>query len=283
MDSLVIPLVSIIIPCYNQGRYLSESLESVFLQSYKNWECIIINDGSTDETEDVAHSYVSKDARFKYIKTQNSGLSASRNTGIKNADGNFIQLLDADDLIEQDKLKSAITLYLSGTINAHAIVYSSMRYFEDKQPSELKILGRDNFIAHIELKQDDELKSQKDLLRSRNPFVISAPLYPLSLFDEVGYFDEIMSALEDWDFHLRCEDAGYRFHHQYEPRSRTLIRLHNNSMMRDQKLLDENFYKLNLKHVLITAEPVKRASFIKRLFRAATPPIIVKLLKIDLS
>jgi hypothetical protein len=154
-----------------------------------------------------------------------------------------------------------------------------MRYFEDKDPKLLKILGRQDFIAHIEAKQEDDLTSQQELLVARNPFVISAPMYPASLFKTVGDFDESLRALEDWDFHIRCVSAGYKFHHYYSNSSRTLIRLHDSSMMRDQKLLDENFFRLISKHNLRTITPAKKELLIKTVLRQITPPIISKAVK----
>ena len=243
-------LVSIIVPCYNQGRYLSETLESIISQKFTNWECIIINDGSTDNTEKISLQFAEKDHRIKYLKQINGGLSNARNSGLKQAKGNFIQLLDADDLIQENKISSNLELYLSNSLDSKIIVYSSMRYFEDDQKSTLKILGRDNFIAHVELKQEDASISQKELVFTKNPFVISAPLYPKTMFDEIGCFDETLTALEDWDLHLRCVAQGFKFHHQYQSQGLTLIRLHNSSMMRNPGLLDENFGKVNRKHHL---------------------------------
>jgi glycosyltransferase involved in cell wall biosynthesis len=80
-------MVSVIVPCYNQARYLSEALQSVILQSYSNWECIIVNDGSTDNTENVALKFQEDDERFRYIKKENGGLSSARNHGLSVING----------------------------------------------------------------------------------------------------------------------------------------------------------------------------------------------------
>lgn len=273
-----IPLVSIIIPCYNQGNFLSAALESVLCQSYSHWECIIVNDGSYDTTEQVIKAYLAKDGRFKYVKTLNSGLAASRNKGIQISKGDYIQFLDADDLLEQHKLKHAIDLYLSHLLENKLIIYSSMRYFEDGLMAELKIVGRDQFIAHVEIKQQDSIDCQRELLVIRNPFVISAPVYPSLVFTKTGPFDVSLTALEDWDFHLRCNQTGYRFHHHYAPDGGTLIRLHNKSMMRNQKLLDKNFFALLNKHELLKPTPMVKIPVVSKIMRAITPPILEKLL-----
>src|SRR5258708_15666443 len=87
------PLVSIIIPSFNHGQYLLDALKSIWLQSYKTVEIIVVDDGSTDNTGDILKEY----PQVKYIYQNNQGLSAARNTGIKNSSGEFLIFLDADD------------------------------------------------------------------------------------------------------------------------------------------------------------------------------------------
>lgn len=96
-------LVSVIIPCYNQDKYLPDALGSVLAQTYSHWECIIINDGSPDNTEGVARAWILMDPRFKYSKKENGGLGSARNAGLRFARGKYIQFLDADDVIHPDK------------------------------------------------------------------------------------------------------------------------------------------------------------------------------------
>ncbi len=80
-------LISIVVPCFNQGKYLNESLQSVFEQTYSLWECIIIDDGSTDDTRNITKKWLEKDSRFKYFYKENDGLCAARNSGIEIANG----------------------------------------------------------------------------------------------------------------------------------------------------------------------------------------------------
>ena len=100
--------ISIIVPCYNQAQYLGECLESVLNQNFQEWECIIVNDGSTDNTDEIASIWIQKDNRFKYIHKQNGGLSSARNAGIEIAVGEFILPLDADDKISANYCKFAL-------------------------------------------------------------------------------------------------------------------------------------------------------------------------------
>lgn len=98
-------LISVIVPCFNQGSYLAEALESIARQTHESWECLIIDDGSSDNTSDVASRFVRRDSRFRYFHHPNRGPSASRNRGLSMARGDLIQFLDADDVIFRDKFE----------------------------------------------------------------------------------------------------------------------------------------------------------------------------------
>lgn len=107
------PLISIIIPVFNRASIIGETLKSVLNQSYSNWECIIIDDGSTDETVSVVEEYVQGDNRFKFfMRPQNrkKGASPCRNFGLEKAQGHFIQFLDSDDLLEKSKFEEQIKI-----------------------------------------------------------------------------------------------------------------------------------------------------------------------------
>lgn len=120
-------LVSIVIPCYNQGCFLNENLKSVLDQTYSNWECLIIDDGSTDDSAAIAKEWMKKDHRFLYFKQENAGVSAARNFGLSNAKGEWIQFLDADDFISSSKLSKSIQVYENdNTIN---FIATNFRHF----------------------------------------------------------------------------------------------------------------------------------------------------------
>lgn len=107
------PLVSIIVPCYNVEKYIEKGLESVYNQSFTNWECIIINDGSIDNTETEIQKWVKKDNRFKLISQKNKGLSGARNTGLKYVNGDCIYFYDPDDLLDKNCLINLTQLFNS--------------------------------------------------------------------------------------------------------------------------------------------------------------------------
>src|SRR5215217_62523 len=94
------PLVSVVIPCYNQAHFLKEAIESVLKQSYAHYEIVVVDDGSTDETSEVASSYEG----VRLIRQENRGLAEARNTGIKHSEGDFLVFLDADDRLLPEAL-----------------------------------------------------------------------------------------------------------------------------------------------------------------------------------
>lgn len=133
-------LVSIIIPAYNVEQYLDECLETVINQSYKNIEIILINDGSTDNTDQICTEWEKRDLRIKYIKKENEGLGATRNRGIDIAKGNYIFFLDSDDWIELNAIEELIKIAKS--TNADVV---AANYFEvdnvTKQSREIKFIS----------------------------------------------------------------------------------------------------------------------------------------------
>ena len=102
------PLISIIIPCYNAEKYLHECLNSVLSQSYENWECLLINDGSKDKTFQILEEFSKVDNRFFVFSQENKGLSATRNVGVHNAKGDYLLFLDSDDLLTKNSLQSFV-------------------------------------------------------------------------------------------------------------------------------------------------------------------------------
>lgn len=123
-------MVSIIVTCYNQEDFIAKALNSVLKQTYPNWECLIIDDGSTDKSKTIVQAFEEKDARFKYVYQKNQGVTAARNYGFKLAQGNFIQFLDGDDWLSEQKLEKHLR-YLESNLNID-IVYSPYTHFYDE-------------------------------------------------------------------------------------------------------------------------------------------------------
>lgn len=188
-------LVSIIVPCYKQAHYLGQALQSVLEQNYSNWECIIVNDGSPDNTELVAKEWVAKDSRFQYLYKENGGLSSARNAGIKSSKGEFILPLDADDILYPDYLKKMIPV-LSKNRNL-GIVSCYTKFFWNTQTNiihELKPIG----------------SNYRDLMFENK--LIATSLYRKKCWEEVGGYDETMKqGFEDWEFWLNVTKRGWQF------------------------------------------------------------------------
>ena len=126
------PTVSVIIPTYNRAHLVARAIQSVLNQTYKDFELIIVDDGSTDNTEDIIKEFQKKDERIKYIKhDKNRGGSAARNTGIKAARGNFIAFLDSDDEYLSYKLEKNVNILKNANSNV-SIVYSNILIIDNK-------------------------------------------------------------------------------------------------------------------------------------------------------
>ncbi len=128
-------LVSIITPCYNGSKYISETIDSVLAQTYPHWEMIVVDDGSKDNSADIVRAYAQKDARIQLIQQPNGGSASARNNGIRNAQGRYIALLDADDLWEPRFLESQLALMKQHDV---CLVYGSYRLIDDNSQEILK-------------------------------------------------------------------------------------------------------------------------------------------------
>ena len=115
-------IISVIVPVYNAESFLDETLQSVLSQTYENWECIIVNDGSTDNTESIAKRWCKRDARFRYFYKENGGLSSARNLGIKYSNADYIAFLDSDDVLTKNSLEIRINTILKENVD---LVYSN--------------------------------------------------------------------------------------------------------------------------------------------------------------
>src|SRR6476659_7001862 len=101
-------LVSVIMPAFNAGKYISDAIQSVIQQTYNNWELIVIDDGSTDTTAAIIKEFIASDDRIKYLYQENGGPGKARNKGLKEAKGIYVAFLDADDLWLPEKLREQL-------------------------------------------------------------------------------------------------------------------------------------------------------------------------------
>ena len=116
-------LISIIVPIYNVEKYLRQCLDSIQDQTYQNFECLLINDGSSDNSADICREYVSKDSRFRYIEKENGGVSFARNLGIEHSKGEYITFIDSDDWVDSDYLEVLYTALIDENADISVSTY----------------------------------------------------------------------------------------------------------------------------------------------------------------
>ena len=181
------PKISIIIPTYNQAEYLQEAIESVLNQTYKNIEIIIIDDGSTDNTLKVVNSF--NDNKIIFIQQRNKGASSARNTGIKEANGEYIAFLDSDDLWLKDKLRKQID-FMRENPEVGLLGTGCFQMIDTNKMIYKKIFPHKNEIL------------QKNLIQY-NPFIQSSVIVRKDVFNDIGLYDEKFKESEDYDLWLR--------------------------------------------------------------------------------
>lgn len=216
-------MISVIIPVFNCEKYVSEAVESVLLQTYQDFEVIVVNDGSTDNTEEVLKAYFD---RIIYIYQENKGIAAARNTGIRASKGKYLAFLDSDDIWEKDKLDGQV-IFLN-TNKEFDLVYEDYIPFNDKG------LIRDHFSI------------LKDFPRpSGNIFkpLILSTLFPTStvivkrdVLDDLGIFDESFKMGEDYELWLRI--AG-KYNIGYLKQRLVRVRYHQKSITKVTKVFEK--------------------------------------------
>lgn len=191
------PFVSVIIPCYNQDKYISETLHSVLNQTYLNWECIIIDDGSTDNSASIIHSLIGKDFRFTYVYKNNEGVSKARNVGLEKARGQFIQFLDADDILDNNKIQYSVNeLNKPENKEVHIII------------SNFKMISSDSqqfFPPFCEIKK--EALTFDNFLYNFFSIQLQCGFFYNKLFKNIR-FPENLTAQEDWIVWLQIFKAN---------------------------------------------------------------------------
>ncbi len=227
-------LVSLIVPTYNRAALLDETLASVVAQTYPHWECIVVDDGSTDETASVAARYA---PRVRYLRQANAGPAAARNHGVSEAQGGALMFLDSDDLLLPDALD-----HLVGALQRRpeaGIAYGGFYVMHgdgrpghlpgapllppSQGPSETADRGEAYGLA-----VDEDLLP--DLLQ-HDVLVMGATLLRRPVLEALGTFDTSLDYMEHWEFFLRAARQGVPFAATRVPVLR--IRMHNGNLSRD--------------------------------------------------
>ena len=187
----MIAKVSVVVPAYNISAYIADALKSLEKQTFRDFEALVVDDGSIDNTAEIVQSFCQRDSRFRLLQKQNGGLASARNYGIARAKGEYIALLDGDDIYLPDKLANHVTqLERASKIG---VVYSASRAIrDDGKPTFMALSGK-------------PVKSDPLIALLCKNFIGhgSNVVFRRSIFDEVGGFDETLRSCEDVDFWLR--------------------------------------------------------------------------------
>lgn len=233
--SIYQPKVSIVIPAYNAANYLAEAIDSALAQTYKNFEIIVVNDGSRDngETEKVAKSYGDK---IRYISKENGGSSSALNTGIKNMSGEWFSWLSHDDLYYPHKLSEEIE-HLNSLIQSGVSEENLYKHIffgaADLIDGEGKIIRKE---SNKNIKKTDRKINCSDgtlkliAIPTQDGFHGCSCLVHKKAFEETGTFDESLRLLNDMDLWYRFYTSGYTVH--FVPTVLVCGRVHSNQVSR---------------------------------------------------
>jgi hypothetical protein len=198
------PLVTVIMPAYNVAPYLREAVESVVAQTYPRWELVIVDDGSTDETPDIARECLRLDERIRLIRQENRGLAGARNTALQAGRGDFFALLDSDDTWDPGFLASQMAVFVNHPETG--LVSGSARFLggpRNGHPARPRIAGFP--VLSLEQMIADEAA------------VFIMTTFRREVVEAIGVFDESKRRSEDWDFWLRAVSAGFVFRRNWQP------------------------------------------------------------------
>jgi glycosyltransferase involved in cell wall biosynthesis len=227
--------VSVVIPAYNYGKFLAESIESVLSQTHQDLEIIVVDDGSTDQTRSIVGKI--SDSRLRYLYQTNQGLSAARNTGIRNSRHPFVAFLDADDLWLPGMLQAALEQFSRLSSDYAMVACFSLRMTESGVP-----------IDRVEVRAGEELQTRQIqakhiVLKSR--FMPSSVVVKRHVFTELGSFDTALRSSEDRDMWIRIAQK-YRVLLFSQPLVR--IRKHGNNMSKNADRMRVNMRKVLRKY-----------------------------------
>lgn len=254
------PLISIIIPTYNRKHLLSDTLNSISEQTYTNWECIIVDDGSTDTTEALLNSYIKKDKRFQFHKRPKhkpKGANACRNYGFELSKGGFINWFDSDDVMEPNKLELQIRVLNDNEKAPYCICQTKW------------INKADNTFLGLRGKHISSNNRFEDYILYQIFWSILAPLWRRSFIVENNLiFDDSLHQSQEYDFHIKA----LAINSNYIAINDALV-----SMYKHETNLSNNIYEDDLK---IKSNLRVKDKIIKEHIHKLSPKGVLKLLEI---
>jgi glycosyltransferase involved in cell wall biosynthesis len=262
------PQVSVVVTCYNYGNFIDECLQSVLAQTFTDFEIIVINDGSTDNSEERILPYARSHENVVYISQKNAGQARAKNAGIRNARGEYIAFLDADDTWEAEKLERQIPLFTEDAIGA---VYSKANYIDEQgELMDFELSGR-------YLQPRRGWVTEYLIFDNFVPF--SSTIVKSSCLNEFGIFNESYEMGIDWDLWLRIS-TKYKF--DYVDDNLINYRIGHSTQMSNKKekryfysdLILNNFFK-NYKVEKKLYKKVNKYTYENRGYYYATSNIIL--------
>ncbi len=225
--------VTVITATYNFGDLIADALRSVECQTMQDWECIIIDDASKDDTSHVVREFTARDERFLYLRMeQNAGVSAARNRGLSRARGTYIQLLDADDVLAPEKLERQVA-FMEANPDI-SVVYSDFIHFD--QAPDLSKPG--------EYAPSEKISGNGDTVIARllkgNIFRPVTVLFRATVLSTTGLFREQLRYVEDLDLWFRIAAAGNGFHYMDDPACRSGVRVNPRGLSKDLPRMQSN-------------------------------------------
>ena len=246
------PLVSVVVPTYNYGRFIGETLDSLRAQTHAAWECVVVDDGSTDDTAEVVARFAAADPRVRYLRQPNQRQAVAKNTGLAEARGRYVQFLDADDLLEPRKLERQVGFMEANP--AADIVYGGVRYFHTERPGE-RLYGMFGEQAPWLPELSGSGRELVYALVRMNIMAINSALVRREAVADVGPFDPALPPVEDWEYWLRCALAGKRFEYRDFDGALALVRAHAASTSRQPASVRAAWRALRAKVDTLTDDP----------------------------
>jgi len=248
-------MVTIIIPVYNGAAFIAETVASVKGQTYPEWECIIVDDGSTDDTAAVVQQCIGSDERFRYIRQQNKGLSGARNTGLEHASGDLIQFLDGDDVLLPEKLEKQVRVMQDGK--------AVLSYTDYMSGCTDDVYKQGNFYKSPAFTTDHFLEELIERWESLQVIPPHCFLFAASFFREQGIrFDTSLPNHEDFD----CWVIILRLHPdvRYVNEKLCIYRITDNSMSKKMRVMGEGFLQVIDKQRRVAGQPAQLRSLLDK-------------------
>lgn len=195
-------MISVIIPLYNASRFIEETLASVQSQTYTDWECIVVDDGSVDNSAEVVKRIAQSDSRIRYAFQTNAGPSAARNRGLRLAHGEYIQFLDADDWFPPERFATMLEAYAD--VQDNVVLYSSLAVAAENDIHQTSCYTKKTQVGDIDFRR------MYGGFGREFAFIPGAVLFPRKALDTVAW-NESLRASEDWDYYLQLCKQGYIF------------------------------------------------------------------------